>query len=93
MNEYSTEQFIAFCKTKGDEKFNRRNIETCALTQFLASVEPNTASTLAFNTKGYVLARNLKHKTIARLKIHEHDVVAMFERDVFTFADVVRKLS
>jgi hypothetical protein len=46
MEIYEKQDFIDFCRSKGDEKFQGANMFACAMTQFMKSKNPNVCRSL-----------------------------------------------
>lgn len=90
---HTMEEFLAFCKKKGETKFNRLIPTHCAFTQFFRAIYPETYRTIVFGHGGGVRAFDERFELVAIMECDEDDKNAVFRSfGVRTFADMVRVL-
>ena len=88
MKYFTRDQFVSFCRTKGDEQYNPIEIYNCAFTQFFKSeLSTVRSSTVDFET-GEILAVENSFDRIGKLNLEMSDVLIVMNMDQ-TFADIV----
>jgi len=88
MIDLTRDRFLAFCLSKGQEKYDPLDVWNCAFSQFVRSEIPETRSTTVDFDTGEVIGIGQTWNNIAKLVLDDAEIETVMQTGQ-TFADIV----